>query len=158
MIRQATEPGMEYDPPGPNFRILSDMLEPNGIPSLATPEGQAWFEPYLDQADVFLFDHLSALFGGGEENAAESWDTTQEWLKKLRKLGKTSLFAHHDNKTREQRGTSKREDILNISIHLLRYIISIESYKSVLHERRPAPSVGQFPRSLGRASLRGLAA
>jgi hypothetical protein len=118
MIRCATEPGHEYDPPGENFRVLSAMLQDRGIPSLAMKEGQEWFEPYLEQADVFLFDHLSALFRGGEENAAESWAATQEWLLKLRSMGKTSLFAHHDSKMREQRGTSAREDILSISIHL----------------------------------------
>jgi hypothetical protein len=114
------EPGHEIQPDPPaRLRIMSAMALPNGIPSLATEEGQRWFEPYLDMSQVFIFDHLSALFrGAGEENDASSWDSTQEWLLRLRAMGKTLCFAHHDNKSREQRGTSKREDVLSVSIHL----------------------------------------
>jgi hypothetical protein len=118
LLAYATDEGNEMLPAGEMFRLLPAMGEPNGVASLSTPEGQHKFEGHLVEADVFIFDHLSSLFRGGEENAAESWDQAQEWLLRLRSLGKTCIFAHHDNKLRQQRGTSKKEDVLSVSMHL----------------------------------------
>jgi hypothetical protein len=105
--------------PVARLAILSAMTEEWGITSMATPEGQARIEPYLDPFDILFFDHLSALFpGAGPENEAASWDATQEWLLKLRRWGKTSIFAHHDSKGGVQRGTSRREDVLDLVLGL----------------------------------------
>jgi len=118
-VAYATDEGDEMLPAPGNFHLLSAMGEPGGIASLATEEGQARFEPYLACAKVLIFDHLSALFASDQdENDASSWTKIQAWFLRLRQAGHTIVFAHHDNKGREQRGTSKREDILSVSIHL----------------------------------------
>ena len=118
-VAYATDEGDEMLPAPGNFHLLSAMGEPGGIASLATEEGQARFEPYLACAKVLIFDHLSALFASDQdENDASSWTKIQAWFLKLRAMGKIVVWAHHDNKSREQRGTSKREDILSVSIHL----------------------------------------
>ena len=52
------------------------------------------------------------------ENEAESWLPMQQWLLKLRRKGKAVLFVHHGNKSGKQRGTSRREDILDVVIKL----------------------------------------
>jgi putative DNA primase/helicase len=60
------------------------------------------------------------LCGGGDENSAESWDAMQAWLLSLRHRGVTVIFIHHANKDGGQRGTSRREDILDTTIALHR--------------------------------------
>ena len=118
-VAYATDEGDETLPGPGSFHMLAAMGEPGGIASLATEEGQARFEPYLACAKVLIFDHLSALFASDQdENDASSWTKIQAWFLKLRAMGKIVVWAHHDNKSREQRGTSKREDILSVSIHL----------------------------------------
>lgn len=57
------------------------------------------------------------------ENDADSWAVMPEWLLSLRRRGKTVLLGHHTGKPDKdgnvsQRGTSKREDILNTSVLL----------------------------------------
>src|SRR5207248_5514203 len=55
-----------------------------------------------------------------------SWGTMQQWLVGLRREDKTTLFIHHTGKPKgkngrgDQRGTSRREDVLNASILLFK--------------------------------------
>ena len=99
----------------------------NGIPNLHERAGQRWVEGLLKEtgATVLILDNLSCLFSSEhEENTAESWVEPQRWLLKLRRDGHSVIFLHHTGKPNEetgktkQRGTSKREDILNTSILL----------------------------------------
>jgi len=108
-----------------NLRILTHADQELGIPDLADPggSGRAMIERELGDADVLVLDNLSCLCRTGIENDAESWAVMQEWLLALRRKGKTVLIVHHTGKPNRdgnvsQRGTSKREDILNTSILL----------------------------------------
>ena len=58
------------------------------------------------------------LFRSGSENESESWQEAQEWALDLRRRGKSVLFVHHAGKSGHQRGTSKKEDILDAVIIL----------------------------------------
>jgi len=60
-----------------------------------------------------ILDNLSTLCRGGKENEAESWLPIQEWVLKLRRYGISVLFDHHAGKGGNQRGTSRREDVLD---------------------------------------------
>ena len=42
----------------------------------------------------------------------------QDWALKLRALGKSVLLIHHDNKQGGQRGTAKKEDVLDTVISI----------------------------------------
>lgn len=74
--------------------------------------------------EVLWLDNLSCLLNSEEENDAGSWVEIQNWLLKLRRAGKTVVFLHHTGKAQHtekqdyfnQRGTSKREDVLNTSM------------------------------------------
>lgn len=115
-----------------NFFMLcgEDQRGGNGMPDLAGDDsaGREQVETALEEtgAEVLILDNLSCLFrhSGESENTAESWIGTQEWLVSLRRKGKTVLFFHHTGKPdaetgkTRQRGTSKREDVLNTSILL----------------------------------------
>ena len=55
---------------------------------------------------------------GGAENESESWLPVAEWALHLRRMGKSVLFVHHDGKGGKQRGTSRKEDVMDVVIQL----------------------------------------
>lgn len=101
-----------------NLRILTPDMQESGIPDLATEAGQNAIEEWLDGIELLVLDNLSTLVRSGEENAAESWVVIQEWLLTLRRRGLSVLMLHHQGKTGLQRGTSKREDVLDTVMSL----------------------------------------
>lgn len=107
-----------FDPE--NLRFICADLQDAPLPNLSTREGQAAIAPHVETADLVIIDSISTLASYGEENAAESWLPLQAWALDLRRRGKTVVFVHHDGKGGQQRGTSKREDILDVVIHLRR--------------------------------------
>jgi hypothetical protein len=99
---------------GDRLQIITPDKQDHPIPSLATGNGQALIEEHLQGGEVLILDSLSTLNrGAGPENDAESWDLFQDWLLALRRQNVTVLFAHHAGKSGTQRGTSKREDVLD---------------------------------------------
>jgi len=53
-----------------------------------------------------------------KENDADAWIPVQEWALRMRASGRSVLFIHHAGKGGNQRGTSKREDVLDTVIAL----------------------------------------
>jgi DNA-directed RNA polymerase specialized sigma24 family protein len=100
------------------YRILSADLHETGLPDLATPEGQAAMDAVIGNAEVIIFDNVSTLFRSGQENESQSWIPVQKWLLELRRQGRTVNLVHHANKSGAQRGTSKREDVLDLVVNL----------------------------------------
>jgi len=88
------------------------------LPNLSTAEGQLLLQPLVEEADLVVVDSISTLAGFGRENEAESWLPMQAWALDLRRCGKSVLLLHHDGKGGQQRGTSRREDILDVVIGL----------------------------------------
>jgi putative DNA primase/helicase len=68
--------------------------------------------------DVFVIDNLSSLTPGQDELKRIDWDMVNQWLIGLRRLGITTIIIHHAGKNGDQRGTSSREDQLDLSIRL----------------------------------------
>ena len=107
--------------PTPEYlKIITPDMQEFGIPDLATGEGQEAIEQHLEGVELLILDNLSSLCRRGKENEAESWLPVQEWLLSLRKRGISVLLVHHAGKTGAQRGTSKREDLLDTVITLKR--------------------------------------
>jgi putative DNA primase/helicase len=108
----------------PQIEVLSrDILlrfHRIAIPDLGTPEGREFVETEIEakQPEVVILDSLSTLIRSGTENDAESWSPVQDWLMELRLRGITVIILHHEGKTETQRGTSKREDVLDTIIRL----------------------------------------
>lgn len=67
---------------------------------------------------VVFFDNISSLTPGIDENAKQAWDPVNQWLLELRFSGITSALPHHTAKNGTQRGTSGREDNVDMSIIL----------------------------------------
>jgi hypothetical protein len=94
-----------------------DLCEEGG-PDLGTIEGQDQLEPHLGDAELIVVDNLSTLARTGKENEAEGWGIIQSWALRQRRKGRSVLFIHHAGKGGDQRGTSKREDVLDTVIRL----------------------------------------
>jgi AAA domain len=111
--------GFNRNIPNDAFRILAaDHIE-DGI-NLVTQEDQAGIERVLDGIGLVILDNLSTLFPNGNENTADVWGPMQNWLLKLRRRGVSVLFVHHAGTNGRQRGTSRREDVLDTVIALRR--------------------------------------
>lgn len=109
----------DKEPPSADFlKIITPDLQDEGFPDLASAEGQQAVEPHLKDVALVVVDNLSTLCRFGRENEAESWGPVQEWILGLRKRGLSVLLVHHANKTGSQRGTSRREDVLDTVINL----------------------------------------
>jgi putative DNA primase/helicase len=98
--------------------ISADMND--GLPDLATAEGQASIDGVIGKAELIIIDNLSCLVRRGKENEAESWSPVQEWCLAHRRDGRSVLLVYHSGKSGQQRGTSRGEDVLDTVISLRR--------------------------------------
>jgi putative DNA primase/helicase len=108
----------EHEPPEGFLQIITPDIQNTPLPSFALVEGQALLAPCIADADLIVVDNLSCLMRGGQENDGQSWEPVAEWALNLRRLGKSVLFVHHDGKGGQQRGTSRKEDIMDVVIQL----------------------------------------
>jgi putative DNA primase/helicase len=67
---------------------------------------------------LWVADNLASLTRGIDENSKRDWDPINQWLLELRFAGISTILPHHTNKEGGQRGTSAREDNIDISIIL----------------------------------------
>lgn len=104
-----------------NLYIITPDLQPHGIPDLATIEGQEIINHYIDDSiDLIIADNISCLAPSIKENDASSWAPLQTWILMHRTKGKSVLLIHHSGKGGTQRGSSKKEDVLDTVILLER--------------------------------------
>jgi putative DNA primase/helicase len=99
------------------FRLVNPDQQKRSF-NLATEEGRRRLEPLLDEVDLVIVDNISTLASCVRENEADSWLPLQEWALDLRRRGISVLFIHHAGKGGAQRGTSRREDVLDTVIAL----------------------------------------
>lgn len=102
------------------FRLITPDSQPQPLPNLAKPMGQAAIEPHLKDISLVILDNLASLCSAGKENETESWVPVQRWLLDLRRRGLSVLVVHHAGKNGDQRGTSAREDLMDTVIALKR--------------------------------------
>jgi hypothetical protein len=111
--------GFSGQPPTEDhFRILLSDLSESGLPDLASPEGQAFIDARVGDAEVIILDNVSTLVRSGKENEAEAWLPIQSWTLRHRRAGRAVVLLHHAGKGGAQRGTSRREDVLDAVIAL----------------------------------------
>lgn len=107
--------------PQDGFRILTPDLQSNGVmPNLSDQVGQAAIDEHANHADLIIVDNLSTMARSGKENEGESWLPVQGWALRHRAQGRAVLFIHHSGKSGQQRGASRREDVLDTVISLKR--------------------------------------
>jgi putative DNA primase/helicase len=120
--RLAALVGASPEPQSPDyFRIITPDLQPGRMPNLATEEGRAAVDAWIERGcELLVVDNISTLCGSAKENEAEGWEPMQSWLLELRRRGVSVILVHHQGKGGAQRGTSKREDILDTVVNLKR--------------------------------------
>ena len=99
-----------------------DVQELDEVPDLATKAGQDMIDELIETlgAKAIFIDNISTFMRTGSENEAESWSLVQPWLIKQRKHGRAIVLVHHANKEGKQRGTHKKEDVMDAVIQLKR--------------------------------------
>jgi len=96
-------------------------MEGRGLPDLSTYKGQAEIDTMIEpDTGLVIVDNLSAWARTGRENESESWIPIADWTLALRRRGIAVMLVHHSGKSGEQRGTSKKEDLLDVAIKLAR--------------------------------------
>jgi putative DNA primase/helicase len=108
--------------PAAPFRIITpDLQNPaTGMIDLSRPADQRELEQFLDGVELIVVDNLSTLCRSGKESEGEGWLPVQDWTLRQRAAGRSVLLVHHSGKNGEQRGTSRREDVLDTVIALKR--------------------------------------
>jgi putative DNA primase/helicase len=105
------------------LRIFTPDLLPDGraLPDVSTVQGQEAIDALIEpDTDVVFIDNLSCWARSGRENEAESWLPAADSILSLRRHGIAVILIHHAGKGGQQRGTSKREELLDIVIGLSR--------------------------------------
>jgi len=104
------------------LKLITPDLQPKdqGSINISDPAFQAALRLEVEHADLIVIDNISTLVRGGKENESESWLPVQDWALRQRAEGRSVLWVHHSGKGGQQRGTSRREDVLDTSIGLKR--------------------------------------
>ena len=68
--------------------------------------------------ELIVFDNLSAMSYGTEENSNSEQDSLLRFLLELRHNGYTVLLLHHTGRNNESRGATRKEDPLDLIIKL----------------------------------------
>jgi DNA-binding NarL/FixJ family response regulator len=112
--------GSEREPKPGMLNVLTPDLQKTFMPNLATVSGQDALDEAIPKGtDLIILDSLSSLVRGeARENDAESWTPVATWALAQRVAGRSVLFLHHAGKSGAQRGTSKREDLLDVVLAL----------------------------------------
>ncbi len=116
--------GLNTDGLSPLYLYSDAMANQHGI-QRAHLMNEAWREKVKSiilarHIKILILDNLASLASGIDENAKKDWDPINQWLIELRFLGVATMMLHHTSKAGVQRGTSAREDNLDISIMLKR--------------------------------------
>lgn len=114
--------GADFEIPEGNLHFLTPDLCPNfEVPNLADPKNFAFYSDLVGGFDFIVIDnYLSFCRKQGHQNDEDVWQAVQPWFVKQRVLKKAVLIVHHSGKGGSQLGTSIKEHILNITIHLRR--------------------------------------
>ncbi|MCP4354045.1 MAG: AAA family ATPase [Proteobacteria bacterium] len=99
-----------------------DCQDVDYTPDLGTVEGKMQINELIEAVNpkVIFIDNISTFDRTGNENEAESWAPIQEWAVQHRKKGRSIVFVHHANKEGKQRGSHKKEDVMDAVIKLKR--------------------------------------
>jgi hypothetical protein len=144
----------DREPPPGFMRFITPDLQSSTMPDIATREGQERIEKVIGDARVIVLDNLSCLVRGARENESDDWRPVADWALRQRARGRSVLLIHHANKAGSQRGTSRREDLLDCVIALrrptdyrpeegARFVVEFEKFRA-----RPDEDIRSFEAAL----------
>ncbi len=114
------------EPIEPLYLLSAEMMHRNRWPSpnLSDESWRSSLYRHLENSPfkMVVLDNLASLTPGLDENIKQDWDPVNQWLLSLRFLGIAVIMLHHTGKVTgnkaTQRGTSSREDAVDVSIVL----------------------------------------
>lgn len=112
--------GASFDAPEANFRLIAADLQADGLPDLADEAAQRFYDDAIGESDLIVVDNLSTVCRSLRENEADSWGPVQSWCLRQRAAGRSVLLIHHAGKSGGQRGSSRKEDVLDSVVSLKR--------------------------------------
>jgi len=98
--------------------LVNPDFQLEGMPRIDQEDDQKAIESMLtEEIKLIVVDNISTL-SCARENEADGWTPVQGWALRQRASGRSVLFVHHAGKGGAQRGTSRREDVLDTVIAL----------------------------------------
>jgi len=107
-----------FGPPPPTLDFMLADLHPHALPDLARFDGQYSLMEAWGRPELVVLDNLSSL--AGFQGDPDGWSSLQRFLILQRRLGRAMLLVHHANKQGFQRGTNRREDVLDLVMAMRR--------------------------------------
>lgn len=104
------------------YIVTPDCQIDRDMPNLAKADDLEEIDEIIHdiKPDVIFVDNLSTFIRSGNENDGESFLPVQEWAIRQRSAGRAVVFVHHTNKGGQQRGSSRKEDVMDVVINLKR--------------------------------------
>jgi putative DNA primase/helicase len=107
-------------PPPATLEFLLADLHGVRLADLGDGLGQrALVERWGARPDLLVLDNLASLVGL-RRDSPDRWGSLQAFLITMRRAGMAVLMVHHANKEGSQRGTSRREDVLDVVLAIRR--------------------------------------
>lgn len=132
------------------LNLITRDLQKEVRPKINTTDGRRRIEDLLNPEDLLILDNISALSPSSDEKETEDWAAIQEWSIDLAWHGISILFVHHAGKSGDQRGSSKREDLLDGVLKLRLPSdysagegLRVEVHFAKMRGKPPAPPFGQ---------------
>jgi putative DNA primase/helicase len=108
-----------FGPPPPTLDFMLADLNPGPLLDLADPRSQSRLVETWGDPELVVLDNLASL-AGLTTGDPDRWSELQRFLIELRRLGVAVLMVHHANKKGLQRGSSRREDMLDMVMAMRR--------------------------------------
>ena len=101
----------------PTLDFLVADLSNQSLPDLVYYEGQGRLQRAWGDPELVVLDNLSSL-AGFKSGDPDCWTELQRFLMLQRGRSRAVLVVHHSNKQGGQRGTNRREDVLDLVMAL----------------------------------------
>lgn len=100
------------------LQFITRDLQKDVRPKVNTVDGRLQIERHLMPGDLLILDNISSLSPSSDEKETEDWAQIEDWFSEMCWHGITVIFVHHAGKGGDQRGTSKREDLLDFVLKM----------------------------------------
>jgi hypothetical protein len=110
---------VRFGPPPPTLELMLTDLNIGLQLDLAHHDSQRWLMQRWNDPELVVLDNLASL-AGLRTGDPDRWHLLHRFLMVQRQWGRAVLMVHHANKQGLQRGTSRREDILDLVMAMRR--------------------------------------
>ncbi|HTR87954.1 MAG TPA: AAA family ATPase [Reyranella sp.] len=110
---------LRFGPPPDTLDFILADLNRGPILDLARGDDQARLMKSWGQPELVVLDNLASL-AGIKDGDPDRWHELQRFLVLQRQFGRAVLMIHHANKKGLQRGSSRREDVLDLVMAMRR--------------------------------------